>query len=256
MNQSGTHKLALFVEGQTEQIFVEKLIRFLGKGASVAIQVERMKGSKRPNDHIEGFITPVDEKRARVGWISAAHPPGGGDWWMRFAYPPYGPYDRLISEGFHHIIGIRDVYPHHRKDIDQIRKGFQFGLRTDPIAPALILAIMEIEAWLLSEYSHFPRIHPGLTPQRIRQAFGFDPAADDMRLRDHPAKDLEAIYFLETITYDKSRQAAERTINNLDFSRIRDEVAARFGDLRRLVELIRTFFDYPRRSSNEPLPQS
>nr|VFK08708.1 MAG: hypothetical protein BECKLPF1236B_GA0070989_10045 [Candidatus Kentron sp. LPFa] len=32
-----------------------------------------------PNDHVEGFITPADEKCARVGWISAAHPPGGGD---------------------------------------------------------------------------------------------------------------------------------------------------------------------------------
>ena len=31
------------------------------------------------NDHVEGFITPADEKRARVGWISAAHPPGGKD---------------------------------------------------------------------------------------------------------------------------------------------------------------------------------
>ena len=32
------------------------------------------------NDHVEGFITPADEKRVRVeGWISAAHPPGGKD---------------------------------------------------------------------------------------------------------------------------------------------------------------------------------
>nr|VFK65071.1 MAG: Acyl transferase domain-containing protein [Candidatus Kentron sp. UNK]VFK71366.1 MAG: Acyl transferase domain-containing protein [Candidatus Kentron sp. UNK] len=30
-----------------------------------------------PNDHVEGLITPADEKRARVGWISEAHPPGG-----------------------------------------------------------------------------------------------------------------------------------------------------------------------------------
>nr|VFK70247.1 MAG: hypothetical protein BECKUNK1418H_GA0071006_102523 [Candidatus Kentron sp. UNK] len=28
------------------------------------------------NVHEEGFITPADEKRASVGWISAAHPPG------------------------------------------------------------------------------------------------------------------------------------------------------------------------------------
>ena len=24
----------------------------------------------KPNDHVEGFITPTDEKRARVGWIA------------------------------------------------------------------------------------------------------------------------------------------------------------------------------------------
>nr|VFK18791.1 MAG: CheY chemotaxis protein or a CheY-like REC (receiver) domain [Candidatus Kentron sp. LPFa] len=35
--------------------------------------------SNLPNDHVEGFITPADEKRARVGWISEAHPPEGGD---------------------------------------------------------------------------------------------------------------------------------------------------------------------------------
>ena len=36
-------------------------------------------------------ITPADEKRARVGWISEAHPPGGGGWWMRVAIHPTAP---------------------------------------------------------------------------------------------------------------------------------------------------------------------
>ena len=27
-------------------------------------------GKAEPNDHVEGFITPADKKRARVGWIA------------------------------------------------------------------------------------------------------------------------------------------------------------------------------------------
>lgn len=253
MNHSETHKLALFVEGQTEQIFAEKLVRFLGEGADLAIRVKWLEGGRRtPRQAIK--ITGTRESEGHEFFVLIVN--CGQD--ERVKSDIREDYDRLVSKGFQHIVGIRDVFSgsrDNRNNIERIRKGFQFGLRTDPIAPALILAIMEIEAWLLAEYSHFPRIHPSLTPQRIRREFGFDPATDDMRLRDHPARDLEAIYFLETIPYDKSRQTAERTINHLDFSRIRDEVAARFDDLQRLVGLIRAFFDYSRRNGHAPLPQ-
>nr|VFK65102.1 MAG: hypothetical protein BECKUNK1418G_GA0071005_10572 [Candidatus Kentron sp. UNK]VFK71289.1 MAG: hypothetical protein BECKUNK1418H_GA0071006_10592 [Candidatus Kentron sp. UNK] len=43
------------------------------------LKIRAISGRGHPNDHVEDFITPADEKHARVGWISAAHPPGGGD---------------------------------------------------------------------------------------------------------------------------------------------------------------------------------
>ena len=49
------------------------------------------------NDHVESFITPADEKRARVGWIvTRIHREGRDAGCARFAYPPYGPESGLL----------------------------------------------------------------------------------------------------------------------------------------------------------------
>jgi len=154
-------------------------------------------------------------------------------------------YDGLIAASYAHIVGIRDVFPHPRDDIEPIRIGFEFGLPNHPTKPTLILAIMEAEAWFLAEHSHFSRIHASLTIERIQQEFGFDPVNDDMQLRDHPSKDLEDIYFLETINYHKTRQHVERTVNSLDFSIVQNELATRIDDLENLVRLVHTFFATP-----------
>ncbi|NNJ83867.1 MAG: hypothetical protein HKP13_02855, partial [Gammaproteobacteria bacterium] len=129
-----------------------------------------------------------------------------------------------------------------RDDVDRLRQGFEFRLPNDPITPALILAIMEIEAWFLAEYSHFLRIHPKLSTERIRREFDFDPANDDMALRDRPAEDLENIYFLEAIPYHKTREHVGRTVNSLDFSIIQNQVATKISDLGKLVRVIEPFF--------------
>jgi hypothetical protein len=154
-------------------------------------------------------------------------------------------YDGLIAASYEQIVGIRDVFPQPREDIEPIRIAFEFGLPNSPTKPILILAIMEVEAWFLAEHSHFPRVHASLTLERIKREFGFDPANDDTQLRDHPSKDLEDIYFLETINYHKSREHVERTVNSLDFSIVQKDVAARIDDLGNLVRLIQTFFETP-----------
>ena len=94
-----------------------------------------------------------------------------------------GATDGLIRENYKVIIGIRDVFPISRNDIQKLREGFILYLRRVPIEPLLILGVMEIEAWFLSEHLHFPKIHPALTMDRIRQSFGFDPSIDNMQLR-------------------------------------------------------------------------
>jgi len=151
----------------------------------------------------------------------------------------------LIAASYRQIVGIRDVFPHPRDDIERIREGFEFGLPCDPTKASLILAIMESEASFLAEHTHFPRILAALTIERIRNELGFDPVNDDTQLRDHPSKDLEDIYFLETVNYHKTREHVERTVNSLDFSMIQNEISMRIDNLGNLVRIIQGLFTVP-----------
>lgn len=234
------NKLAIFVEGQTEQIFAEKLVLHLGADANVGIRVERVTGGRRG--------------KPRMIEIAGTRDPDGHDFFVllvdcgqdeRVKSDILDRYDRLIAANYGQIVGVRDVVPRARDDIQRIRDGFLFRLPKDPVIPILVLAIMEIEAWFLAEHSHFPRIHASLTIERITQELGFDPVNDDMQLRDHPAKDLEDAYFLETINYHKTRAHVERTVNSLDFSVVQNELATKIDDLGMLVARLQSFFGAP-----------
>lgn len=160
------NKLAVFVEGQTEQIFVEKLVLAIGSDSNVRIVVERVRGGRRGEPRriveiagtgqgYEFFVLIVDcgqDERVKSDIVDR--------------------YNGLVAASYKHIIGIRDVFPHPRNEIERLRQGFEFRLQNDPIKPYLVLAIMETEAWFLAEHSHFPRIHASLTPERIQQEFG------------------------------------------------------------------------------------
>ena len=141
------NKLAIFVVGQTEQIFAEKLVLSISPDANVAIRVELATGGRRR------------EARRRVEIRGTSNAEGhkfvvlivdcGQD--NRVQSDIIENYDRLIAENYKYIVGIRDVISHQRNDIQRIREGFGFRLPNDPIEPSLILAIMETEAWFLAE---------------------------------------------------------------------------------------------------------
>nr|VFK63144.1 MAG: hypothetical protein BECKUNK1418G_GA0071005_103012 [Candidatus Kentron sp. UNK] len=58
------------------------------------------------NDHVEGFITPADEKRARVGWIATRIHREEEMVDVR-SDPPYGPESGLL---FHSKVQIRLIF--------------------------------------------------------------------------------------------------------------------------------------------------
>ena len=66
-----------------------------------------------------------------------------------------------------------------------------------------------------------------------------------MQLRDRPSHDLEYIYFLEYISYDKTRACVERTVNILDFDILTRQIALRIDDLGNLVNTMQHFFQRP-----------
>jgi hypothetical protein len=83
-----------------------------------------------------------------------------------------------------------------------------------------ILAIMEIEAWFLAEHTHLQKLNPCVTPATVKSWFGFDPACDNMELRDMPALDMSRTYFIGGAQYRKDRDTLQKTVDYLDYARL------------------------------------
>ncbi len=55
------NKLAIFVEGQTEQIFAERLIRYSGREKNIGIQVQCLSGGRKGSARTVTEITGTSE---------------------------------------------------------------------------------------------------------------------------------------------------------------------------------------------------
>ncbi len=171
-------KLSVFVEGQTEQLFVEKLLEeAAGKnqicienrqafGGQFAKRKLKLLSASTPNSAHKYFAQIVDcgtDSRVKSDVVDR--------------------YDGLVAAGFQTIVAIRDVYP----DFDQrtmpsLRNGLRYMVKTKPVEVVFVLGVMEIETWFITEHTHFQKLHPALTPDLIKTQLGFDPRTDDIQL--------------------------------------------------------------------------
>lgn len=230
------NKLAIFVEGQTEQIFAERLLREIAGDKRILIEKRSSRGGHRGKRRMT-LLEAAAKDSARRFFVLIVD--CGGDEHVKSDIMDR--YTGLVQAGFQAIIGIRDVYPRSREDIPKLRQGLRYQMPTLPIHVVFVLAVMEIEAWFLAEHTHFVRLSPTLTTDCIRKNMGFDPDTDDMRLRDHPADDLHAIYQLAGCGYDKSKKTVQRTVGLIDYERVYIELAPKEPDLSVLTAQIDRF---------------
>jgi hypothetical protein len=231
-------KLAIFVEGQTEQLFVDKLISEIVGNNSIVIENHRItSGSRsiyqwvrlcasRPDQGCGFFVLIID---------------CSGDSTVKSYIRDN--YESLVSNGYSAIIGIRDVFPKvEYANIAKLRLGLKYGLKTNPIRALFVLGVMEIETWFISEHTHFARVNPALTSTHIKDNLGFDPSADDIQLRPNPSADLDSIYKLVGMRYKKDYQRIQRLLSQLDYALLYCDIRNRLPDLNALIESIDTFF--------------
>lgn len=228
-------RLAAFVEGKTEALFLEKLLTEVAGSKNILIERQEILG---------GANSP---KKVRT--IRASKPLGaetyyvlivdcGGDHQVKTRIQEE--HDNLTKAGYIKIIAMRDVRPTFtHAEIPKLVRTLPLYIKTRLIPVEFVLSVMEIEAWFLAEATHFERIDTALTVPLIQANLGFNPELDDMGARLAPADDLHACYQLVRKSY--SKRNTERTVEALDANAIYLSLPAKIPYLQRLVDSIDAF---------------
>lgn len=234
-------RIAIFVEGHTELIFMDRLVQEFAQEAGLAVEhAQASGGSKRARRwKIYKQVTPGAHHKFYVLIVNCT-----GD--SKVKSDILDRYHGLVKAGYSLIMGLRDVYGQFRyEDVARLRSSLSFGLPREPIQIELFLSVMEIEAWFLAEHTHFQRLNPKLTLQLIRDSFSFDPSRDNLELRAHPSEDMDHIYRLAGFSYAKKVNSLQRTIDLLDLKFFLASVVCRFEDLERMTATLAQFFERP-----------
>lgn len=231
-------KLAIFIEGYTELLFMDRLISEIGGEHKVIIEQRQIQGGgksglvPRTMTTIKAAKTGSDQ-RYLVLLLDC-----GGD--LQVKTRILEEHANLTRDGYTKIIGIRDVRPKFSySDVPQLEAGLRKYIKTSLIPVEFILSIMEIEAWFLAEFNHFPKIDPLITVEAIKNNLGFDPEHDDISLRPEPRADMEAAYAIGGKSYTKGTNA---TINALDYPYLYVSLPHKIPYLKRLGDCIDDFF--------------
>ncbi len=228
-------RMAVFVEGQTEQLFVERLVQEIAGTRRVLINKKQGTGDRTSRKFVS--VGATSQETGQEYYILIYDCVG----YSSVNSDIRDQYDSLAAKGYSSMIGMRDVHPDGRADIVKLLRYFGYGVKTKPVQVTYVLAIMEIEAWFLAEHTHFQRIDPGLTVELIKASLGFDPSVDDMELRNQPAEDLNHVYQLVGLAYNKRRKNALRTIHAVDYGSVYMDLTTKIGNLATLIGAIDLF---------------
>ncbi len=234
-------KLAIFVEGLTEQILVRHMLQAVLDRNRIAIQTVK--------------ITGGHNVRMSFTVMRAAHVNNLTDYYV-LVYDCGGETNvksyllahrhKLVSNGYQMVLGLRDVYPNfQREEVGRLRRGLNQQLPQKGARTRIHLAIMETEAWFLGEYRHLRKVSRKLTPEFVEKHLGFNPKTEKMEERDHPSDDMKAAYRLVGHDYTKKRDRLNAVISKLDFQYFTHGLTGRMPSLEKFVTELEHFFKEP-----------
>lgn len=209
--------MCIYVEGQTELYFVEKIVTEIANKNSVSIQLMNLKGGgKRSNIPETITILKSDIKSSTEYYVQIVNCQNDN----RVQSKINETYKDMQNKDFLKVLGLRDLYPFGLEKLNTIKK---LSLINDPnltITVKTIIAVFEIETWFLSEYNFFTKIDPKLTLSFIK-GLGFDLENDllDSDLKYHHSADvLHKIYQSVRRSYDKKADKSMKIIESIDYN--------------------------------------
>jgi len=223
-------KIAVFVEGQTELIFMKELItQVVGTRGLVISSGKFMGGNKSPRMLTELKISTPDNTTQYYFMIYDCATDN------RVKTDIIDQLQSLQNASFTNIIGIRDVYP---DDIAKVKKYLFYGIPKSSIKISIILAVNETEAWFLAEDMHYNKIDPKLTLDIANCEAKIDLKIASTETIPHPAEILNNIYQHVGKAYHKDKKQVQRTVNKLDYANLYMGVRMRNNSLNELLTSI------------------
>jgi hypothetical protein len=230
-------KIACFVEGQTELIFVEKLFQEIAGSKKISIETSKFQGGKANR-----IIQPLKSSTIKDAPFFVLLYDCGCD--SHVVSDIGKQHESLTNKGYEKILGLRDLYPKSLSEKGQLEGGIKGWLKlVQPkgIPIYITLAVMEIEAWFLAEWHYFDKLDSRLTPDFILQELGLDLRNIDVEQRPHPSQDLKDIYRLVSRKYEKNEKASQEIINNLDYEFLYLHLVNSVTQLKRFIDEIDSF---------------
>ncbi len=145
------NKLAVFVEGKTEVLFIERLIEEIAGEMNVLIEQRQIRGGSTCERSML-TIKAARQKTSQKYFVLIYDCGGDGSVKTQIVEE----HENLNDSGYSRIIGLRDVRGRlTHADIPKLEKQLPLDIQTSLIPVDFILAIMEIEAWFLAETTHY-----------------------------------------------------------------------------------------------------
>ena len=224
-------KVALFVEGQTERIFISELLNQLFSEHKKVIKTQQM-GELYGAVSIKSITT--DETK---DYYIVVYDCGTDDKVRSYIEDNH---QKLYDAEFNYIIGLQDFFNPQRKKtgmtVQQLKKGLNRDL--DQVIPTeIFLAVQEIEAWFIAEDKHYEAIIPGFSFDKINAIAGINVQTDDSEKIPHPTVVLDRIYKAggRTSGYSKHEYVVKDIVTRLDFANLYLNVRKRNNSLNELL---------------------
>ncbi|WP_297057596.1 DUF4276 family protein [uncultured Duncaniella sp.] len=218
-----SRKIAVYVEGDTELIFVrEFLLKWFGyDGTAVGFRCYNLRDAEPPG-HPTEYTYGADDPERFYEIVNVGNDTSVLSKVLKNA-------ERYRNLDFERVVALRDMYcdNYHKltygRTINQeLNTRFIEGAAksiADKGFSGFVMchfAIMEVEAWVLGMGWYLERMDQSLTQQHLLDSLGLDLEADPETTEYHPADRLNDIYGLIGTSYGKHHTQANSIMGLLD----------------------------------------
>lgn len=224
-------KVVFVVEGQTEQVFIQKFITQMVALNSPRIVVQKFHGGNLITLTTRG---PDEEDATHCIWVINVE---NDEKTLSYIQDNIDAFKQKEVQG---VFGLRDRYTgdSQRAPINPqvIDRHTDLLTAEHGLTIQLTIAIEEIEAWFLSVPSFFLKYNEQLTPYRLQQILGFDLSIIDVEQIPHPAKTIDDVLKAIGLTYKKRLGDAYKIASALDYEQLYLERSQKIPALGKFVD--------------------